>query len=102
MLVRRAGVAERRQQFPAMRLERVRVGHRQRRRRIEVGQVADLVGDRPTRARCGRQPLLGRQPGDDGVEGVLLASEIDGQIASRIDGDLHRADGTSRLGTVRL
>ena len=57
-VLRRAGVAERCHQFPAMRLERVRVGHRQRRRRIEVGQVADLVGDRPTRARCRRQPLL--------------------------------------------
>ena len=85
-----------------MRLERVRVGHRQCRRRIEVREVADLVGNRPSRAGCRRQPLVRRQPGDDGVEGVLLASQIASQIASQSLGDLHRADGTSRLGTVRL
>ena len=38
--------------------------------------LPDLVGDRPSWARCRERPLLGCQVGDDGIECLLLRDEI--------------------------
>ncbi len=56
--------------------EAFRVDDRRGRGGVEEGQVPDLVGHAPARARCRRAPLLGRDGGDDGVERALLVAEV--------------------------
>ena len=51
----------------------------QRRGAVEVRQMADLVGDRPARARCGELPFVLAEAGDDVVEGLELHRD-DGRL----------------------
>ena len=69
-------VGELTDELVAVRDECVRVADRKGGRRVEVGEVTDLVGDRPARRWRGQFPLLRCERGDDGVERLLLGHQI--------------------------
>ena len=66
-------------------LERIGIDDRKGGVAVEVGEVADLVGNRPTGARGRQLPLVRRQRGDDCVERLLFGSEI-GEYLGHVHG----------------
>ena len=66
-----------------VRLEALGVDQRQPRRIVEESEMADLVSDRPALGRSRLLPTLVGEGGHQGVEVLVLRSEIDAQLGQR-------------------